>query len=142
MNLPRLFLSIVVGFAFIFGSDFLIHALWLAPDYKATASLWRSEPEMQRRFLFMLASQLLAAITFLYIWAKTGWRRRSIVDGCVFGLWMGLWQQAFTVALYVVMPMPVGLAVKWFFAGVVQAIVLGALGAAVYKPQTLASRTG
>lgn len=142
MNAPRLFLAIVVGFVFIFASDFLIHSVWLGPTYKVTQALWRTESEMQRRFLIMLASQLLAAVALLYIWARTGWRRRSVFDGCVFGGWMGLFQQAFTLALYVVLPMPIGLAAKWFLAGIVQSVLLGALAALVYKPVTLANRAG
>lgn len=140
MNAGRLFLAVVVGFAFVFGTDFLIHAVWLKPTYVVTAALWRPEKEMQRRFIGLLVSQLLCAGAFLYIWAKTGWRRRSIADGAVFGFWMGLFQQTFTMMLYVVMPMPLGLACKWFLAGVMQTVLLGVLAAFVYKPQSLASR--
>jgi len=139
MNFGRLFLTIVVGFVYIFATDFLIHAIWLAGDYKATASLWRPEDEMRVRFLWMLGAQLLCAIAFMYIWAKTGWRRRSVADGAVFGLWMALFQQVTTIALYVVAPMPLGLAAKWFFSGVVQAMLLGVLAALIYKPLSLAT---
>jgi hypothetical protein len=37
MNFGRLFLTVLVGFIYIFASDYLIHAIWLASDYKATA---------------------------------------------------------------------------------------------------------
>ena len=134
MNVARLFLSIVSGFVYIFATDFLIHAVWLAGDYKATASLWRPEDEMRVRFLWMLGAQLLCSVAFMYIWARTGWRRRSIGNGATFGFWMGLFQQVTTLVLYVVTPMPLGLAAKWFFAGMLQAILLGALAALVYKP--------
>ncbi|MBA2743169.1 MAG: hypothetical protein H0U43_02460 [Chthoniobacterales bacterium] len=137
MNTGRLLLTILVGFVFIFASDFLIHALWLSADYKATAPLWRTEDEMHPRFLWMLSAQLLCAIAFIYIWAKTGWRRRSINDGAVFGFWMGIFQQVTTIVLYVVIPMPGLLALKWFIAGLVQAVVLGALAAAIYKPRSV-----
>jgi len=134
MNTTRLFLAVLAGFAFIFASDFLIHAVWLEADYKATASLWRPEAEMRRRFALMLFAQLLCAVAFMYIWAKTGWRRRTVSDGCVFGLWMGLFAQVMTIVLYVVTPMPKELALKWFLAGLLQAVVLGAIASLVYKP--------
>ena len=95
---------------------------------------------MRTRFLFMLLAQFLCALAFLYIWAKTGWRRRSIADGCVFGFWMGLFQQITTLILWVVAPLPLHLAMKWFFIGIVQAILLGALAATIYKPRTLGDR--
>ena len=137
MNTGRLTLAIIAGFVFIFATDFVVHAVWLAGDYKATASLWRSEDEMQSRFLFMLAAQFLCALAFLYIWARTGWRRRTITDGCTFGFWMGLFQQTTTIILYVVSPMPWRLALKWFGVGMVQAVLLGALAALIYKPRLL-----
>ena len=140
MNTTRLALAIIAGFVLIFATDFLIHAVWLAGDYKATAALWRPESEMQRRFPLMLIAQLLCSIAFVYIWAKTGWRRRTVVDGCMFGLWMGLFQQVTTIVLYVVTPMPKELALKWLVAGLVQAVLLGAVAALIYKPYTASER--
>ncbi len=134
MNTKRLLLAILAGFVFIFATDFVVHAIWLGPDYKATAALWRPEAEMQGRFALMLLAQLLCSIAFIYIWAKTGWRRRTIRDGCVYGFWMGLFQQITTIVLYVVAPMPMELAAKWFLSGILQAILLGALAALIYKP--------
>jgi hypothetical protein len=93
---------------------------------------------MQVRFLGMLAAQLLCSLAFMYIWAKTGWRRRSTGDGAVFGFWMGVFQQIMTIVLYVVTPMPMGLAAKWFFSGIVQTILLGVLAALIYKPRSMA----
>jgi hypothetical protein len=137
MNTGRLALAIIAGFVFIFATDFVIHGCWLRPDYVATASLWRTDDEMQRRFFVLLLAQFVCALAFLYIWAKTGWRRRSIADGCAFGFWMGLFQQTTTAILYVVSPMPWRLALKWFAVGIVQAVLLGALAAIVYKPRLL-----
>lgn len=139
MNTARLFFSIVAGLIFIFASDFFIHAIWLAADYKATAALWRPESERRVRFLWMLGAQLLCSIAFMYIWAKRGWRRRSIADGGVFGFWMGLFQQISTIVLYVVTPMPGLLAAKWFVAGLVQSVSLGVLAAVIYQPVSAAS---
>ena len=137
MNTGRLALAIIAGFIFIFASDFAVHGIWLASTYKATASLWRSEADMQSRFLVLLFGQFVCALAFLYIWARTGWRRRSVADGCSYGFWMGLFQQSTTIILYVVSPMPWALALKWFGVGVVQAVLLGALAALIYKPRLL-----
>src|SRR5438874_1938145 len=136
MNPSRLFFAIVAGFIFIFATDFLIHAIWLKADYAATASLWRSDFEMQRRFILMLIAQLICSIAFMYIWAKTGWRRRSLTDGCMYGFWMGLFSQVMTIVIYVVTPMPKELALKWFVAGLAQAVLLGAIAALIYKPRS------
>lgn len=137
MNFGRLILTIVAGFVYIFASDYLIHEIWLGADYKASASLWRTEFGMQSRLPLMFGAQLLCSLAFMYIWAKTGWRRRSLADGAVFGFWMGVFQQVMTIVLYVVIPLPNTLALKWFFGGLLQTVLLGVVAAAVYKPRSV-----
>lgn len=132
MNIKRLLIAIGAAFVFIFVSDFLIHGVWLDAEYKATASLWRLEPEMQARFHWMLIGQLLAAISFVYIWAK--WiRPRDLGAGAYFGLWLGVAQGIWAIAYYVVAPLPGSLAAKWFLVGILQAVLLGVIIAAIYR---------
>jgi hypothetical protein len=51
-----------------------------------------------------------------------------------FGLLMGVFQQTWAIILFVVLPMPAELAVKWFFGGLTQAVLLGIVTSLVYKP--------
>ena len=132
MNITRLLLAIVAGFAFIFVSDFLIHGLWLSADYKATSSLWRPDPEMHQRFGWMLLCQLLVAAATAIIWA-TGFAGRDLGTGARFGLLMGIAMQVWAIAFYVVAPLPGNIAAKWFLSGLLQAVVLGVIVAAIYK---------
>ena len=133
MNFKRLFLAMLAGFVLIFVTDFLIHGFWLAADYEATKSLWRPENEMHSYFSLMLFAQLLCAATFVLIWAK-GFAGQGIGTGIGIGLLMGLFQQIWAIIDYVVIPMPGNLAAKWFFSGLVQAILLGIITALIYKP--------
>ena len=134
MNSKRLILAIVVAFIFIFASDFLIHGIWLGPDYKATAQLWRPEAEMHTRFVWMLIAQLLAAITFVLIWAMGFAARGTVGLACAYGLLIGLAVQVTTIVTYVVSPMPPELAFKWFCSGLAQPVLLGVITFFVYKP--------
>ncbi|MEP6821759.1 MAG: hypothetical protein ABI946_05350 [Chthoniobacterales bacterium] len=134
MNPKRLLLTVLAGFAFIFASDFLIHAVWLAPSYKATAELWRTDPEMQQRFLWMLFGQLLCAVAFSVIWAM-GFAGRPLATGVFFGFFMGIAVQVWAIAFFVVAPLPGGIAAKWFFSGLLQATLLGVIIAAIYRPR-------
>lgn len=138
MNIPRLLLAIVVGFLIIFGTDYLIHGVWLMPDYDATKSLWRPDAEMQTHFLWMLLAQFLCAATFAIVWAK-GFAGRCVGMGIIFGLVMGMFQQVWAIVNYVVIPMPGALATKWYFSGLAQAILLGIVVALIYKPRATAS---
>lgn len=141
MNIPRLLIALVVGFIFVFASDFVIHALWLAGDYKATAQLWRPDPEMQARFHWMLVAQFLIVFGFVMVWAK-GFAGRSIGTGAFVGLYFGLAVQAWAIIFHVVAPLPADIATKWFLVGVLQAILLGIVVAAIYKPKAIPGRVG
>jgi hypothetical protein len=133
MNIKRLIFAILAGWVVIFATDFLIHNLWLGPLYQATKPLWRTETEMQTHICWMFFAQFLIVSTFVIVWAK-GFAGRSIGAGVSFGLLLGLFQQTWAIILFVVMPLPAELAVKWFFGGLVQAVLLGIATSLVYKP--------
>lgn len=134
MNIKRLILAILAAFVFIFLSDVLVHGVWLEPSYKATASLWRTEAEMNARMPWMFGGQLLAAATFVVLWAVGFAPRARLSCAVKYGLFMGLFNQANTLIGYVVSPMPGLLAAQWFAAAVVQATLLGVLTFFIYKP--------
>lgn len=139
MNIKRLLLAILVAFIFIFATDFLIHAVWLMPDYNASKELWRPEAEMNARFPWMLIAQLLVAIAFVIIWTMGFATRGSAGPACGYGLLMGLLIQATTLITYVVSPLPPGIALKWFGSGLAQAVLLGLVVYLVYKPSPTAT---
>jgi hypothetical protein len=134
MNLKRLLLAIVVAFVFIFVTDFLIHAVWLKPDYAATKELWRPDAEMGARFPWMLTAQLLIAIGFVTVWALGFAERGNLGTAFGYGLLIGLIVQATTIITFVVSPLPASIALKWFASGIVQGVLLGLLVALVYRP--------
>ena len=138
MNIPRLLLAVVVAFVVVFGTDYLIHGVWLMPDYNATKALWRPESEMGAHFPWMLLAQFLCAATFVIVWAM-GFAGRCVGTGILFGLVMGVFQQVWALIDYVVIPIPGELAVKWFCAGLVQAALLGMVTALIYKPRAAAA---
>ena len=134
MNPKRLLLAIVAAFVAIFVTDTLIHGLWMQPVYKATMNLWRSEEEMTARLGWIYAGQLVAAVTFVLIWAKgfaaTGCRKCAIR----YGLCMGLFSQTHTLIAYAVEPYTVELVWKWLVSGVLQGLILGLVVSLVYRP--------
>jgi hypothetical protein len=134
MNFLRLLLAIVAAFVFVFATDFLIHAFWLVPDYNATKELWRPDAEMTARFPWMMGAHLLIATGFVMIWALGFADRGSAGLACSYGLLIGLLVQATTIITYVVSPLPPSIALKWFFSGIVQSVLLGLVVWLVYKP--------
>lgn len=133
MNIKRLLLAILAGWVVVFATDYLIHEVWLAPLYAATKPLWRPGSEIATRFCWMFVAEFLIVTTFVIVWAK-GFAGRSIGAAISFGLIMGVFQQTWPIILFVVMPLPAELVIKWFLAGLVQAVLLGIVTSLVYKP--------
>jgi hypothetical protein len=135
MNIKRLILAIIAGWFVIFAADMAIHHFWLGPDYVATKSIWRPDAEIQARLYWMFIAQFLGVATFVIVWAK-GFAGGTVGTGIVFGLLMGLFQSIWVLTNYVMIPLPGDLAIKWFFAGLAQAVLLGIVTSFTYKPTT------
>ena len=133
MNMKRLILAILAGWVVVFATDYLIHELWLGPVYEATKSIWRPEEQMHTHICWMFFAQFLIVATFVIVWAK-GFAGGSMGTAVTFGLLMGAFQQTWAIILFVVLPIPGELAVKWFIGGLVQAVLLGIVTSLVYKP--------
>jgi len=142
MNIIRLSLAIVVAFAVLFVTDLLIHGIWMKPDYRATQSLWRPETEMGSYMGWILCAQLLFVITLVLVWVK-GFASSTTRISCAigYGLLMGLFSGVWAIIIYVVVPMPCSIATKWFFAGIVQTILLALVTFWIYKPSVPATAT-
>jgi hypothetical protein len=133
-NCKSWLLTVLVVMAVVFGTDFLIHGMWLAPVYKATAELWRPEAEMGQKFPFMLLGQFLVAFSFSTIFALFVANYRSLTTSLLFGGLAGIFAGATQVIMYAVQPYPGSLVVKWFLVGIVQMIVIATVAHLVYRP--------
>jgi hypothetical protein len=133
MNLKRLLLAIVTAFAITYAADFVVHSLWLRPEYMAAKSLWRPPQEMRTFQHWVFIAQIMSVMTFVLVWA-VGFAGRGIATGIVFGLLMGISQHVWAIVNYVAMPVPGTLATKWFVAGVAEAVVQGMVISLTYKP--------
>ncbi|MEP6663864.1 MAG: hypothetical protein ABJC04_09395 [Verrucomicrobiota bacterium] len=139
MNPKRLFLAIVVVFIGIFATDFLIHGVLLKSDYAQTQNLWRTETGMQKYFQWLLLGQLLAAVTFVCVWAKGFAALKCLRCACIYGIMMALFGQANSLITYAVQPIPGEIIAKWFFSAIAQGVAMGILVFVCYKPKPLMS---
>lgn len=135
MNIKRFLLAIAAVFAVTYVSDYLIHGVWLRPDYLAAQSLWRPPQEMRTFGHWVTLAQIIAVVTFVLLWAK-GFAGRDIGTGIVFGLLVGMSQHVWAIVNYVAFPVPGALAAKWFLGGVAEGVVLGIVTSLVYKPKS------
>lgn len=134
MNPKSLVITIAVAFVTVFASDFLIHQVWLGGTYKDTAHLWRPEAEMMAKFPLMLLCQFLVATAFTMIFAACVAEKRCLSWTLKYAACMGVFSAAGQFMMYCVQPLPLGLALKWVLAALVQALVLGFIVHKVYRP--------
>jgi len=127
MNVKRLFFAIIIVFAVVWIADALVHAVWLKADYAATMSLWRPEAEMRAHFGWLMMGQAVYALMFTALYALGFASRNSLRVALVYGLFMGLFFGANSVAAYAIMPLPGELPAKWFLAEAVRGLLLGAV---------------
>lgn len=119
-------------FVAIFITDFLIHGLILKGQYEATASLWRSESEMQGVFHWMLIGQAVIALFFTRLFTH-GYQNKGIKEGVCFGFMFAGIFAGNDFILYTVTAYPMSLVWAWIGTRFAQSILLGVIAAKVYK---------
>ena len=134
MNTKRWLLASVAVFGVILVLEFLIHGVLLQGIYQQTASVWRSQAEMQRLMWIFWVGYLVFAPFFALIYAK-GYEKGKpgLGQGFRFGLYMGaMLSVVHSYGWYVILPIPLVLACYWFAAIFVESIAAGIAAGLVY----------
>lgn len=126
--------GIVLCVVFLF-LQFLIHGVMLHGIYEQTASIWRSQSEMQSMMGIMIVGEIIFAFVFGLIYAAGYDRSKSSSgQGFRFGVLMALLIAPYSaLSWFVILPIPVMLAAYWFVADAVTMIILGLVAGALYK---------
>ena len=135
LNIKSLAFATVAVFVFFFGTDFLVHGILLKDCYLKTASLWRSQAEMDKYGWWMVLSHLLIAKFFTLLFAK-GYEGKGIPEGLRFGFLIGCYAVGGVVMQYVVTPIPRSIFAAWVATTIVQSILGGVVASLVYKKKS------
>ena len=130
INIPRFLLSLIAGYVFLFGFDYVVHHILLMDIYTETASLWRSEGEMS--FPLMIAYNV-ALITILGFIFTRNFEEKGIGEGLRFGAALGALLAVTNAAAYIWMPIPLELALGWAGAGLGTGLSIGVIFSLLYK---------
>ena len=130
---PRFIGAIIATFVFIFAYDFVYHGMYLADTYKATATLWRPEADMNQFMKYLTFGQLLVALGVVWIVFRT--ERGSWAAGALTGIVLGVIAAGTSTIFYAVQPLPADLVCSWIFSGFIQSAVAGAIAGSIYKPE-------
>ena len=134
MDTKKLVGAIVVAYIILMGSNFLIHDVWLMPDYASTPGSWRPLPDMQHKMWLMWIGELLFTIMFAYIYTRGVEAKPWVGQGIRYGILITLFTVIpYSLGEYVIYRVPHILAVKWMCAGAVQMIVVGLVVAGICR---------
>jgi hypothetical protein len=112
--------------------DFLIHGVLLKSSYQATANLWRPEDEMIMSVMSVVTLVFSACFVTLYshlINPKT--LAAGVKYGLIFGLATGA---SMGFGSYCYMPIPISLAISWFFASLIELTIAGVVVGLMVAP--------
>ena len=134
MNTKQWLLASVAVFVVMGVLEFLIHGVLLSDMYRQTASVWRSEAEMQKMMWVFWVGILVFAPFFALIYVK-GYEKAKpgLGQGFRYGLYVGVMLSVMhSFGWYVILPIPLALAFYWFLAILVEFIAAGVAAGLVY----------
>ena len=134
MNTKRWLLASVAVLVVLAVLEFLIHGVLLSDVYRQTASVWRSEAEMQKMMWIFWVGMLVFAPFFALIYVK-GYEKGKpgLGQGFRFGLYVGVMLSVMhSFGWYVILPIPLALAFYWLLGILVEFIAAGVAAGLVY----------
>ena len=134
-NVKRWGLAGVAAFAVIFVLDFIIHEKLLVGAYQATAHVWRPPAETAPMMWMMFVGTLVFSLVFACFYTK-GYEtnKGGLGQGLRFGLYAGLLLATYQgLVWYVVLPIPMSLAVAWLAGAMVKSLCAGAVVGLIYR---------
>lgn len=128
----KLILAVVLIFISWFVIDLFLHGLILRPLYQSTANLWRPNDQMNIPLIYIVTFVLILCFVFIYTLLINP---KSIRAGIKYGIILGvITGTASGFGTYLHMPVPLKLAIFWFFGGLIKAIVAGLILGIIIKP--------
>jgi hypothetical protein len=113
---------------------YLLHQVVLQGAYESLAHVWRPEQELSGMMWMFFITSAIYLFAFCFIFTK-GYEGKGVAEGVRFGALMGVFSGVMAFDAYVVYPITMGLAFSWLLASIIVFVILGAIFAAIYRPQ-------
>jgi hypothetical protein len=132
--MKKLVLAIIVAYIVLMGTNYLVHSVWLMPDYDAIASSHRNIAGIMHRFWAMALGQFFFAAMFAYIYTRGRESKPWLEQGIRYGIVMTFMTVVpYSLSEYTVYVVNYMLVIKWMIAGGIQLIILGLIVAGICK---------
>lgn len=135
MNTKRWFLAGLAGFVVIVALDFIVHGRLLMGLYEETSSVWRGKGESHQMMWLMMLGSFLFSLIFTWIYTlgyETG--KAGLGQGLRYGSLIGFLTSIFYVTIwFVVLPIPLALALGWSAGQFVDCLAAGTVVGLIYR---------
>ena len=134
MSVKRVLVTALVVFLVYMVLAVVVHGVWLGPTYATLAGdIWRTQDDLMAKSWIVHGTTVVFCLAFAYLFAR-GYRG----GGWIEGLWFGFVAYFFVgfqavFHAYATYPIPLDLALKWFFSGLPMSMILGVLASLVYR---------
>lgn len=135
INIPRMLITAIAGFGFIFLFEYVLHHQFLMETYKATPDLWRAPETMGEFFPWLVLLQFMFVAAIVKIFALFV-NSSNLKKATMFGLMIGGLVAIVVFSFWVFMPISLELAGWWAVGAIVEGTVLGLLCGLIYKDNT------
>jgi hypothetical protein len=121
-------ISVAVLFVLFWALSFVVHGVLLNADYAQLPNLMRPMSEFARLWPFMAVAFLSMALAFTWIYTKGRENKPWLAQGIRFGIAAALLATVpMYLIYYVVMPFPLGLAIKQILFDSIVMLIAGAV---------------
>jgi hypothetical protein len=132
--MKKLALAIIATYVILMATNYVVHSIWLMPDYDLIPLSHRNNVGIQARFWAMLLGQFIFSAMFAYIYTRGRENKSWIEQGIKYAILIGFLTVVPTaLSQYVVYIIPYRLVIKWMVAGGVQMLIAGLAVAWIYK---------
>ena len=136
----KVFVPAVVAVVALNVMEFILHAKVLMRVYQKPhyEGLWNPQPVMASRKWAMFVAYLIFGFLFTKIYAQ-GYEpsKPAVGQGIRYGLLVGIMVTTFYALIeYMIYPISLKLAGAWIAGGVIECVILGALVASLYRPNS------
>lgn len=134
VNIKRFWLTVIVGFVFVWGYEYLVHGILMTDLYAQTPQLWRSDADMAAGLPVLWGVQFITVLLTAFIFTRH-YQARGIGEGIRYGILIGVLLGALTAASYAWLPVSAKLGFVWFAVGLSKGVILGIIYAALYRQE-------
>jgi hypothetical protein len=135
--MKKFVLAAVIAYVVLMGTNYLIHGVWLAPDYSALPGSFRAPQIIQQKFWVMMVGQALFALMLVWVYRRGAEKKSWMGQGIRYGIVITLLAVIpYALSQYVTFVLTYPLVVKWIVAEGAQMILLGLIIAAITQEKT------